>query len=167
VVAGSTSLIGFGLDSFIESLSGAALLWRLQDAVDHGRREIHALRLVGWSFLLLAGWIAFESVESLVNASGPAVSRVGIVIAALSLMVMPWLAHKKRRVASQIESRALEADSRQTDLCAYLSAILLAGLVLNAAFGWWWADPVAGIAMVPIIGREGLSALRGQPCHCD
>lgn len=167
VAAGSPSLIGFGVDSFIESASGAALLWRLQDGPDHAEREARALKLVGISFLLLAAWVAFESVESLVLADRPDVTRLGILVAALSLIVMPWLAYKKRRVAAALDSRALEADSRQTALCAYLSAILLTGLALNALLGWWWADPLAGVAMVPIISREGLNALRGERCACD
>ncbi len=167
LAAGSPSLVGFGIDALIEGVSGATLLWRLQDEADHQRREAFALKLVGISFLLLAAWVAFESAEALVLSTAPDVTRLGIAIAALSLLVMPWLAYKKRQVAGVLESRALEADSRQTDLCAYLSAILLVGLLLNATFGLWWADPAAGLAMVPIIGREGLSALRGERCECD
>jgi len=166
ILAGSTSLVGFGVDSAIESTSGAALLWRLQHRPDHGDRERATLRLVGGSFFLLAFWIAFESVASLIQREPPSASYPGIAIAALSLIVMPVLAHKKRRVAASIGSRALASDSRQTTLCAYLSAILLTGLVLNALLGWWWADPLAGLAMVPIIGNEGLEAFRGERCEC-
>jgi divalent metal cation (Fe/Co/Zn/Cd) transporter len=165
LVAGSTALVGFGVDSVIESSSGGVLLWRLQDGGDHAARERTALRLVGVSFLALAAWVAYESVESLVLGEATAVSYPGIVIAAVSLVVMPWLAHRKRKVARRLESQALESDSRQTSLCAYLSAILLGGLLLNATFGWWWADSFAALAMVPIIVREGMHALRGE--HCE
>jgi divalent metal cation (Fe/Co/Zn/Cd) transporter len=164
LVAGSTALVGFGVDSAIESSSGAVLLWRLQDADDHAARERTALRLVGLSFFALAAWIAYESAESLLRGEATAISYPGIVIAALSLVVMPWLASRKRRVAGRIASRALESDSRQTTLCAYLSAILLGGLVLNATLGWWWADAVTALVMVPIIAREGVLALRGERC---
>lgn len=164
-LSGSTALVGFGIDSAIESSSGAVLLWRLQDRGDHASRELTALRLVGLSFLALAAWVAYEAIDSLVRGDAVAISYPGIAIAALSLAVMPWLAHRKRLVASRIASRALESDSRQTSLCAYLSAILLGGLVLNATLGWWWADAVAALAMVPIIVREGVRGLRGE--HCE
>lgn len=165
LMAGSTALVGFGVDSVIESTSGGVLLWRLQAGVGAEEREVLALRLVGVSFLLLAAWVGWDAVTAILGGEKPDESLVGIVLALLSLLVMPVLARRKRRVAEQLESRALNADSRQTDLCAYLSAILLLGLGLNALLGWWWADPVAGLAMVPIIGREGVSALRGE--HCE
>lgn len=165
--AGSTALVGFGLDSFIESSSGAALIWRLRRAGDDGeRRERVALKLVGASLLLLAAYVAADAVWSLVRREPPEVSVVGVALAAVSLVAMPLLARAKRRVAARLGSRALAADSRQTDICAYLSAILLAGLALNAAFGWWWADPAAALLMTPIIVKEGLGALRGETC-CD
>ncbi|NJD18813.1 MAG: hypothetical protein FIA95_05970 [Gemmatimonadetes bacterium] len=164
VLAGSTALVGFGVDSFIESASGAILLWRLQDHEHHARREELALRLVAVSFFLLAAYVAFEASRSLVLREPPEASWPGIVIAALSLLVMPWLARQKRHVAADLGSRALVADSRQTDLCAYLSAILLGGLLLNALLGWWWADPVAALAMAPIIANEGREAWRGEAC---
>ena len=166
VLAGSTALIGFGVDSVIESGSGAVLLWRLQESDDHHQREAQALRLVGITFLVLAAWVGYESTTSLMAREAPSASYVGITIAALSLVVMPWLAFRKRRVAAQIGSRALASDSRQTSLCAYLSAILLMGLSLNAVLGWWWADGVAALLMVPIIVSEGLEALRGERCEC-
>jgi divalent metal cation (Fe/Co/Zn/Cd) transporter len=159
VVAGSIALVGFGVDSLIEVSSGAILLWRLFSG-EH--RERLALRLVGVSLLALAAYVAFEAVKSLLLREAPEESIIGIVIAALSLLVMPFLARAKRRVAAQIDSQALVADSHQTDICAYLSAILLVGLGLNALFGWWWADPVAGLVMVPIIGKEGIEALSGE-----
>ena len=128
------------------------------------RAEAIALKLVGLSFILLAVYVAFDAIKSLVQRELPEASYLGIAIAALSLFVMPYLASAKRRVASIIRSRALQADSRQTDICAYLSAILLGGLLLNALFGWWWADPVAALVMVPIIACEGIEALRGESC---
>jgi divalent metal cation (Fe/Co/Zn/Cd) transporter len=166
IVSGSTALIGFGVDSVIESASGAVLIWRLQEGSEHGVREERALKLVGTTFLALAAWVAYESVESLVSRDAPSVSYVGIAVAALSLVVMPWLAYRKRLVAAGIGSRALHSDSRQTSLCAYLSAILLGGLLLNATLGWWWADSVAALLMVPIIVSEGREALRGEVCEC-
>lgn len=164
VVAGSTALVGFGIDSFIESLSGGALLWRLRSDEDAERRERVALRLVGVSFLTLAAYVAFDAVKALVYREPPDASRVGIALAALSLVAMPLLARAKRRVAAGLNSRAMQADSRQTDICAYLSAILLGGLLLNALLGWWWADPVAALVMVPIIAKEGVEALCGETC---
>lgn len=164
VFAGSVALIGFGVDSIIETSSGAVLLWRLRDGERGEQRERAALRLVGVSFLLLAAYVAFDAGRALVTREPPEASYVGIGVAALSLVVMPLLARAKRRVAARLNSRAMRADSRQTDLCAYLSAILLAGLGLNALFGWWWADPLAGLLMAPIIAREGVEALRGETC---
>src|SRR5260370_1250048 len=166
-VAGSVSLIGFGLDSIIEVTSGAALLWRLHADLKVSRRdeiERRTLRIVGVCFLALAAYIGFDSLVSLIRHEAPERSLTGIVIAALSLCVMPLLARAKRRVAVGIGSAAMHADSRQTDFCTYLSAILLGGLVLNAAFGLWWADPVAGLVMVPIIGKEGVNGLKAKFC---
>ena len=166
LLAGSIALIGFGFDSFIESISGGALLWRLHlDAPERREQaEYVALKLVGISFLLLAGYVAFDAIKSLIQREPPEASYIGIAIAALSLVVMPFLARAKRKVAIQLNSRALQADSRQTDICAYLSAILLGGLLLNAAFGFWWADPLAALVMTPIIAKEGVEALRGEQC---
>lgn len=162
--AGSIALVGFGADSIIESLSGLVLLWRLQSHEVDERRERLALRLVGVCFLILAAFVAFDAAHSLIGGEFPDASVVGIVLSVVSLIVMPLLARAKRRVAARLDSAALAADSRQTELCAYLSAILLGGLALNAAFGWWWADPVAALIMVPIIIREGTKALRGEVC---
>lgn len=167
LLAGSVALVGFGLDSVIEASSGGVLLWRLHADKDHARRERNeklALKLVGVSFFLLAAYVAFDAAKSLLAQEAPEKSAIGIALAALSLVVMPLLARAKRRVAAQISSRALHADSRQTSLCAYLSAILLGGLLLNAALGWWWADPVAALLMAPIIANEGREAFRGQRC---
>jgi divalent metal cation (Fe/Co/Zn/Cd) transporter len=167
--AGSIALVGFGVDSLIESLSGSVLLWRLSSPAHDESREKIALKLVGISFLILAAYVAFEAVKSLLAHEPPQTSFVGIGLSVVSLIIMPLLARSKRRSASNLESRAMKADSRQTDLCAYLSAILLGGLALNALFGWWWADPVAALIMVPIIVREGFEGLRGEACedcHC-
>lgn len=166
LLAGSIALVGFGIDSFIESLSGGALLWRLHlDAPERREKaERIALRVIGVSFLLLAAYVAVDAVRALINREPPEATYLGIAIAALSLVVMPLLARAKRRVAKEIHSHAMEADARQTDICTYLSAILLGGLLLNAVVGWWWADPLAALVMIPIIGKEGIEALRGQQC---
>jgi divalent metal cation (Fe/Co/Zn/Cd) transporter len=128
------------------------------------RRENLALRLVGVSFLALAAYVAYDAVHSLVRHEAPEESWFGVAVAIASLIAMPLLARAKRRVAAQLNSGALRADSRQTDICAYLSGILLGGLLLNALLRWWWADPVAGLIMVPLIAREGIEALRGKAC---
>jgi divalent metal cation (Fe/Co/Zn/Cd) transporter len=164
ILAGSIALVGFGIDSIIETSSGAILLWRLFSGEE---RERLALKLVGVSFLALAAYVAFDAVKSLIFREPPHKTYVGIALAALSLIVMPLLARAKRRVAAGLNSRALLADSRQTDICAYLSLILLVGLGLNALLGWWWADPVAALIMLPIIAKEGIEALRGETCCED
>jgi len=163
ILAGSVALIGFGVDSVIESSSGAILLWRLLAGEE---RERLALRLVGTTLLVLAAYVAFDAVKSLIFQEHPDESYVGIALAAVSLIVMPILAKEKRKVAVKLNSRAMQADSRQPDICAYLSAILLGGLLLNALFGWWWADPLAALIMIPIIVKEGVEALQGKTC-CD
>ena len=169
LVAGSVALIGFGFDSLIEVTSGAALLWRLHSDADESRRErleAVTLRIVGVCFLLLAAYVSYDSIKSLIRREEPHESIPGIVLAIASLIVMPLLVRAKRKVARGIKSGALMADSKQTELCTYLSAILLAGLLLNALVGWWWADPVAALVMVPIIAKEGIEAVRGETC-CD
>jgi cation diffusion facilitator family transporter len=166
-LAGSMALVGFGIDSVIETSSGAVLLWRLRAEPDERRRESAerlALRLVGISFLALTAYVVYESVRQLVRAEEPQQTWFGIAIAAISLVVMPLLARAKSGVARQLGSNAMEADSRQTVLCACLSAILLGGLLLNALLGWWWADPAAALCMSPVIAREGIEALRGKTC---
>jgi divalent metal cation (Fe/Co/Zn/Cd) transporter len=164
LIAGSIALVGFGLDSVIECFSGSVLLWRLRAGEAGERREKLALRLVGASFIALAIYVGYDALASLVRHEAPEKSWFGVGVAIASLIAMPLLARAKRRVAAQLNSGALHADSRQTDICAYLSAILLGGLLLNALLHWWWADPVAGLVMVPIIGREGIEALRGKTC---
>ena len=167
--AGSIALIGFGIDSIIEVTSGLALLWRLHHDADHAGREQKeriTLRIVGACFLALAVYVAYDSLASLLTYQAPEKSKVGMGLAAVSLVVMPLLARAKRRIAGNIGSAALNADAKQTEFCTFLSAILLGGLLLNALLGWWWADPIAGLAMVPIIAKEGLGALKGRAC-CD
>jgi len=170
LVAGSVSLIGFGLDSLIEVTSGVALLWRLHHDLNPSRREEverTTLRIVGVCFVALALYILYNAGYDLIWHVAPDRSIPGIMIAAVSVVVMPLLASAKRRVAAGIGSRAMMADSRQTDFCTYLSAILLGGLLLNAAFAWWWADAVAALVMVPIIAKEGVESLKGRACGCD
>ena len=163
LMAGSIALIGFGFDSGIEVAASLLLVWRLHAGE---RAEKRALQLVGVCFLLLSAYVAFDAVKALVRQEAPSESFVGIALAAVSVIVMPLLVRAKRRVADAISSRALHAEATQTQLCMYLSAILLVGLGLNAAFGWWWADPIAALVMVPIIANEGREALRGDTCEC-
>ena len=149
----------------IEVTSGAALLWRLHHDVNLSRRERverATLRIVGGCFVALAAYILYESVSTLIRHAAPERSIPGIIVAGASVVVMPLLAAAKRRVAAGIGSGAMKADSRQTDFCTYLSAILLGGLLLNALFGWWWADPAAGLVMVPMIAKEGFDGAPGQ-----
>ena len=156
------------MDSGIEVASGVALLWRLHHDQDLSRREQverTTLKIVGLCFIALAVYILYESGSTLIRHEAPERSIPGLVIAAASLVTMPLLARAKRRVAIGIGSGAMHADSRQTDFCAYLSAILLAGLLLNAVFGWWWADPIAGLVMMPIIAKEGVDGLKGKACR--
>jgi cation diffusion facilitator family transporter len=169
VLAGSPALIGFGADSFIESLSGGVLIWRLEgersgrhddEAVE--RLEHRAERIVGASFLILAAYVAFESARALINAEAPDASPVGIGLTAVSIVVMLWLARAKRQTGEALGSRAMMADAQQTYACWYLSVTALAGLVLNAFFGLWWADPVAGLAIVVFLLREGVEAWNGE-----
>jgi divalent metal cation (Fe/Co/Zn/Cd) transporter len=170
ILAGSIALVGFGLDSVIETVSGAALIWRLHHSNDVAHRreaaEKTSLRIVGVCFILLAVYVLVDSSHALITREAPEHSIFGIAVTVVSVIVMPLLARAKRKVAVAISSNALHADSRQTDLCAYLSAIVLVGLSLNAFLGWWWADPVAGLLMVPIIASEGRNALRGKDCGC-
>jgi divalent metal cation (Fe/Co/Zn/Cd) transporter len=169
VVSGSIALIGFGFDSAIEVASSLTALWRLRldaDVTARERAERRALRVIGACFVLLAAYVTSDAVASLVRQQAADVSVTGIALAGLSLLVMPTLVHWKRGVARALASGALAAESRQTEFCAYLSAILLAGLGLNAGLGWWWTDPLAALIMAPLIAREGWTALRGDAC-CD
>jgi divalent metal cation (Fe/Co/Zn/Cd) transporter len=167
LLAGSIALVGFGLDSVIETASAGILLWRFHADADAERRERAertAHRLVGACFLLLAVYVGAESIRALWTKAQPERTLAGILIAAAATIVMPLLGRAKRLVAAQLRSGALRADSRQADFCAYLSVILLAGLLLHAVLGWWWADAAAALFMVPIIAREGIQGLRGETC---
>ncbi len=167
-IAGSISLVGFGIDSFIEVTSGSVLLWRMSVDADVERRERNerrALQVVGICFLFLATYIAYESAMVLWSRRAPEHSIPGIVLACVSLVVMPLLSRAKRKVGRALGSAAMHADAKQTEFCTYLSAILLAGLLLNAFFGLWWADPVAALVMVPIIAKEGIEGLQGKACQ--
>ncbi|HEU5039725.1 MAG TPA: cation transporter [Gemmatimonadales bacterium] len=170
LAAGSIALVGFGVDSVIELAAGVAALWRLRMDSDPTRREQveqRVLRFIGLCFLALAGYVTYEAAVTLLRHEPPAESLLGIGLAAASVVVMPLLARAKREVAFALGSGALAAEATQTAVCTYLSAILLAGLALNAALGWWWADPVAALAMVPLISREGLDGVRGRSSCCD
>jgi divalent metal cation (Fe/Co/Zn/Cd) transporter len=169
-VAGSIALVGFGFDSAIEVTSSIAALWRLRrDADEVGRATVErrTVRIIGCCFLLLAAYVCYEAARALLERKSPDHSTVGIALAILSMVIMPALAHFKRRIASALTSGALEAETRQTEVCAWLSAVLLAGLGLNAWLGWWWADPVAALSMTPLIAREGWQAIRGRTCCAD
>jgi len=166
-IAGSISLIGFGVDTFIEVTSGAALLWRMSADADEQKRERAerlALRIVGACFVALAVYIAYEAATDLIGRKSPEHSIAGIALACASLVVMPLLSRAKRRVGAHLGSVAMNADARQTEFCTYLSAILLGGLLLNAAFDLWWADPLSALVMVPIIAKEGVDGLSGKAC---
>jgi len=168
-MACSIALIGFGLDSAIEVTSGLASLLRLRaDGKDwHLKAENASLKIAGWCFLALAAYVGFEAVSALIKHDEPSRSVPGLVLAAVSVIFMPWLSRAKRKVAQELGSRALETDSKQALFCSYLSGILLAGLVLNTTLQWWWADSAAALIMVPIMAREGLLALQGKSCCGD
>ncbi|HEY2946583.1 MAG TPA: cation transporter [Vicinamibacteria bacterium] len=163
LAAGSLALTGFGIDSVIEVTSGVLLWWRLR--AEAGRAELgevaerRARRGAGWLLLALAAYIVVDSIRRLATSDRPDASFVGIVLTGVSLVAMPLLARAKLRTAALLESRALRADAHETIVCAWLSLVTLAGLALNAAAGWWWADPVAALVMLPLIVREGLEAL--------
>jgi divalent metal cation (Fe/Co/Zn/Cd) transporter len=171
LVAGSVALIGFGVDSAIEVTASVAAQWRLRsdrDSVRRERVEWLTRRVIGGSFLALSAYVAVDSVTTLWQREAPEPSVVGLGILVLSAFVMPVLARAKRRVAVALGSRALEAEATQTSICAYLSVIALAGVALNTFAGLWWADPVAALAMVPIIAKEGIEGFGPEAgCHCD
>lgn len=173
LAAGSVALLGFGIDSFVESASGGILVWRLlaeRRGASHQeveRIDARAHRLVGASLFLLAAYVAFDAASALWGREAPGKSPVGIVLTLISIVAMQWLARAKRRAARELGSRALAADAFQTTACFWLSIITLGGIGLNAALGWWWADPVAALGMTLFIGREGLEAWRGEECGCE
>ncbi|WP_438361609.1 cation transporter [Nocardioides massiliensis] len=165
LAAGSVALVGFGLDSAVEVSSGLIILWQFRHRMPEAR-ERQALRLMAISFFALAAYVAFESVRALVTGHDPETSRVGIGLAVASLAIMPFLSWAQRRTGRALGSNAVVADSTQTLLCTYLSAVLLAGLLLNAALGWSWADPVAGLVIAAVAAREGREAWKGESCGC-
>jgi len=160
-VAGSTALIGFGLDSVIEVASAAAVAWQFSGPDPEARERI-ALRIIAMSFFALAGYVTVEAVRALLGAGSAGTSTVGIALAAVSLLVMPLLSLAQRRAGRELRSASAVADSKQTLLCTYLSGVLLAGLLLNSLFGW--ADPVAALVIAVVAVREGREAWRGEHC---
>jgi divalent metal cation (Fe/Co/Zn/Cd) transporter len=170
LAAGSVALVGFALDSVVEASSGSILIWRLRTEETGTRTaeeaETKAIRLVAVAFLALALYVAARAAYDLATQSRPEESLPGIVLAVVSLVVMPMLAWRKRVIARQLHSRALQADSTQTTLCTYLSGFLLVGLVTNAQFGWWWADPIAGLAIAGFALKEGLELWTAKDLCC-
>ena len=165
LASGSVALIGFGIDSWIEIVSGAALYWRLRKEKNGDKSDLaeeKARRVVGITFFLLAAYVAYEAATTLLEGKQPQESPVGIILAILSLAIMPFLGLAKRRVGVKLGSRALVADSKETLACSYLSATLLVGLGLHSWLGWWWADSVAALMMVPWLWKEGMEAVRGE-----
>ena len=166
--AGSAALIGFGLDSFVESFSGGIMVWRFagreRSEADEERIERRAVRLVGWTFLILGLYVLYESLSKIFGREAPHPSLGGIILAVVSLIIMPWLARAKRRTGEALGSEALVGDSKETLACAWLSLALLVGLGLNALCGWWWADPAAGLVIVFFLLREGLEMAWGDEC---
>jgi divalent metal cation (Fe/Co/Zn/Cd) transporter len=162
-VAGSIALIGFGLDSVIEVSSAAAVAWQFS-ARDPERRENVALRVIAGSFFALAAYVTVEALRTLITGNEPEHSTVGIVLVAVSVVIMPFLSWAQRRAGRELGSASAVADSKQTLLCTYLSAAVLVGLVLNAALGWWWTDPLVALGLAVIAVREGRNALHGDTC---
>ncbi|WP_109524956.1 cation transporter [Nocardia aurea] len=162
-LASSTALIGFGLDSIVEVASAAAVAWQFS-ARDHEAREKAALRVIAVSFFVLAAYVAFEAVRALLGVDVAEHSTPGLILAALSLLVMPLLSAAQRRAGRELGSASAVADSKQTLLCTYLSAVLLAGLALNSLFGWSWADPIAALVIAAVAVKEGRDAWRGHTC---
>lgn len=163
LVAGSVALVGFGLDSMVEVSSGLIILWQFSHRIPESR-ERQALRLLAFSFFALAAYVGFESARALIFGSDPDASAVGIVLASVSLIVMPFISYAQRRTGKALGSNAVYADGTQTLLCTYLSAVLLAGLLLNATLGWSWADPLAGLIIAAVAVREGIEAWKGEGC---
>ena len=165
---GSVSLIGFGADATVEFTSSLTAVWRLHrdtDAPNRERLERRTLRITGASLVVLACYVAWAAIAQLRSHEAPEGSALGIAVAVSSLLFMPWLASGKRQVARQLDSGALWIEARQTSICAWLAAILLGGLLLNATFGWWWADAAAALVMSPLIAKEGVDGMRGRN-HC-
>ena len=168
-LAGSVALVGFGVDSLVEVSASVAAQWRLRVDVDASRRahaERVARRIIGWCFIALTIYVTADSAKTLWFTERPDRSIPGILILTMSVIIMPVLARAKRKVANELSSNSLRADARQTSLCAYLSVIALAGVLLNAVAGFWWADPVAALCMVPIIVKEGIEGIRDTSDEC-
>jgi divalent metal cation (Fe/Co/Zn/Cd) transporter len=163
LVAGSVALVGFGLDSGIEVSSGLIILWQFRHRLPESREQ-QAVRLIAWSFFALAAYVSVESIRTLAAGAEPDASPVGIALAVASLMTMPFLARAQRRTGRALQSSSVVADSSQTLLCTYMSAVLLVGLGLNATLGWWWADPLAGLVIAALAAKEGREAWRGDGC---
>lgn len=163
VAAGSVALVGFGLDSAVEVSSGLIILWQFSHKIPESR-ERQALRLLALSFFALAAYVGLESARALITGAQAEHSRVGIGLAAASLIIMPFISYAQRRTGRALESDAVFADGTQTLLCTYLSAVLLVGLLLNEAFGWYWADPLAGLAIAAVAMHEGFEAWKGEGC---
>ena len=159
----SSALVGFGLDSTVEVASAAAVAWQFS-ARDPETREKAALRFIAFSFFALAAYVSVDAALSLAGIGEPQPTTIGIALAAASLVIMPALSLTQRRAGRELNSRSAVADSKQTLLCAYLSAVLLAGLVLHSVLGWTWADPVAALGIAALAVREGIEAWRGDPC---
>lgn len=167
VMAGSVALIGFGIDSAIEGFASGVIVWRFTGArVFSEAAERRAQQLVAVQFFILAPYVAFESIQALVNTERPDVSWLGIALSVSSLIVMPYLGIAKQRIADQIGSAATKGEGRQNILCAYLAAALLVGLLANAAFGAWWLDPVVGLLIAGVAVQEGVEAWKGEGCAC-
>lgn len=164
LAAGSLALVGFGLDSFVEVFAGGVVLWHLRGVSEE--RERRALRLIALSFFALAAYVVVEAARELVVGDEAGESTVGLVLAAVSLLVMPALAVAKRRTGLRLGNPVVVADSTETALCSYLSAVLLVGLLLNTTIGWWWADPLAALGIAALAVREGREAWEGETC-CD
>ncbi|WP_414939129.1 cation transporter [Amycolatopsis sp. cmx-11-51] len=162
-IASSTALVGFGLDSVIEVASATAVAWQFSGK-DPEARERTALKVIAVSFFALAAYVAVESVRTLFGAEPAEHSTVGIVLAAVSLLVMPFLSHAQRRAGRELGSASAVADSKQTLLCTYLSGVLLVGLLLNSLFGWYWADPLVALVIAALAVKEGREAWRGKHC---
>ncbi|MEO3867487.1 cation transporter [Nonomuraea sp. B12E4] len=162
-IASSSALIGFGLDSVVEVASAAAVAWQFS-AADHERREKAALRVIALSFFALAAYVSIDAIRALLGVGEAAHSTPGLILAALSLIVMPFLSYAQRRAGRELGSVSTVADSKQTLLCTYLSAVLLAGLALNSLFGWSWADPIAALVIAAVAVKEGREAWRGDAC---
>lgn len=163
---GSIALVGFGLDSFVESLSGSILIWRLRNHSENSEKERYieekAIKLVAYTFFILALYVGFEAVKALYFREAPEGSVIGIIISILSILIMPILARNKRKVGEEINSRALIADSQETVACVMLSITLFLGLLLNYLFGWWWSDSIASLIIVGFLIKEGRELLEGE-----